>query len=127
MSGVCGAAHRVSHHPYFQRQSSILHPAISSERKKVTLATRDHYKIFSTTTVPDRKGIDTAAAEKQAPLGLSLEGDFVPCGTGPPVVGLDRMCYLLARERDAHSHGRSALIFQQHVCNYDSGKISMAR
>ena len=43
------------------------------------------------------------------------------------VVGLDRMCYLLARERDAHSHGRSALIFQQHVCNYDSRKISMAR
>jgi membrane protein required for beta-lactamase induction len=41
-------------------------------------------------------------------------------------IGLDRM-YFLARKRDAHSHGRSALIFHQHVCNYDSGKASMAR
>ena len=82
MSGVCGAESVIIHTsngnlPFFTLQS---HP----KEKKVALATRDHYKIFSTTTVPDRNGIDTAAAEKQAPLGLSLEGDFVPCGTGPP-------------------------------------------
>jgi hypothetical protein len=41
-------------------------------------------------------------------------------------IGLDRMSFL-ARKRDAHSHGRSALIFQQHVCNYDSRKVSVAR
>jgi hypothetical protein len=39
-------------------------------------------------------------------------------------IGLDRIQFL-ARKRDAHLHGRSALIFQQHVCNYDSRKVGL--
>lgn len=84
MSGVCGAESVIIHTsngnlPFFTLQS---HP----KEKKVALATRDHYKIFSTTTVPDRNGIDTAAAEKQAPLGLSLERYIVPCATATATV-----------------------------------------
>jgi hypothetical protein len=90
MSGVCGAE---SVTILSTTQSSLLHPAISSGKKGHA---RDHRIILDYDRI--QKG-STAASQKQAPLGLSLEGHLSRVAQDQDLldhraVGLDRMVSL---------------------------------